>query len=179
MEEQDRLRLEYDQASQLLRGLAETRFRLLALVPSLSGAVVALASPATSRIGLLSIGLLGLTASLGVLVYELRNGQVAAAVGARVRRLEAVLFAGGPLAPPPGPLTHALGVALVYGAALGGWCYLVAWALLRLAGAAVHSRSIGLALGAAAGLLVVSAVLRRERRQAGDEDTGAPVARPA
>jgi hypothetical protein len=177
MDEHDRLRHEYDGAVQLLRSLTDTRFKLLALVPSLSGTVVALVPASTSRVTLLAIGLLGLAATLGVLVYELRNGQVAAAVGGRVRRLEEALFAGGPLVPRPGLLTHTLGVALVYGAALGGWSYLVAWGALRAAGVGAHSRSAGLVLGAVAGVLVAEAVLRLERRPR--DDPAAPLARPA
>jgi hypothetical protein len=174
----DRLRLEYDQAVQLLRGLAETRFKLLALVPSLSGAVVALSSASTGRIALLGIGALGLVATLGVLVYELRNGQIAAVLRGRVTAIETALYPQGPLVPARGRLTHALGVALVYGAALGGWCYLVAWAFLRIAGAGPHARSLGLAAGVACGVLVGGLVLRVERPPA-DRPGSEPLSRPA
>ena len=63
MDEDTRLRLEYDNGSELLRGLTETRFRLLALVPTLAGAVVALVNGHESAVELLAIGLLGLCAT--------------------------------------------------------------------------------------------------------------------
>ena len=75
MDEDTRLRLEYDNGSELLRGLTETRFRLLALVPTVAGAVVALVNGHQSAVALLAIGLLGLCASFGVLLYELRTAR--------------------------------------------------------------------------------------------------------
>ncbi len=163
MSDTDALRLEHDEATQVLRGLVETRFRLLALVPTLAGTVVGLTSAGAPAVELLALGLLGLTATVGVLVYELRNGEVARGLATRVRALERELFARGPLVPEPGRLDHALGVALVYGAAFAGWGYLVAWGGLRAAGVGSDSRPAGLAIGACAGAVVAWAVLRLER----------------
>ena len=97
MDEDTRLRLEYDNGSELLRGLTETRFRLLALVPTVAGAVVALVNGHQSAVELLAIGLLGLCASVGVLLYELRNGEIQTAVAQRVTEVERVLLPHGPL----------------------------------------------------------------------------------
>ena len=102
-----------------------------------------------------AIGLLGLAATLGVLVYELRNAQIRRAVARRVQRARAAArrrAARRRAAAVLGGLRlgHSLGVALVYGAALAGWSYLVAWGVLRAAGLD-HARAIGLALGAVAG----------------------------
>ena len=164
MDDADRLRLEYDRAAELLRDLAETRFRLLALVPTLAGAVVALVSPRSTGVELLAIGVLGLAATGGVLLYELRNGEIATAAAARVAALERQLLAGGPLVRPArGVVSQTVGVALVYGAALAGWGYLVAWGALRAAGLHSHTRAIGLVIGAVAGIAVAAAVLRLER----------------
>jgi hypothetical protein len=102
MEEDTRLRLEYDSGSELLRGLTETRFRLLALAP-------------------------------------------------RARALGVV------------PVSRTAALALVYGAALGGWGYLVGWGALRAAGATGGARPGGLAIGAAFGLLVALEIARLER----------------
>ncbi len=186
MDDGERLRLEYDQATQQLRSLAETRFRLLALVPSLSGAVVALVSAGRSGIELLAIGGLGLSATLGVLVYELRNGERTGHTARRVRDLEARLLPDGPLvAPARGRLfgivglSQSLGVALVYGAALGGWSYLVAWGALSAAGMHAHARSTGLAIGAVAGLLVLAEVLRLELPLERDEAVAPSSASPS
>jgi hypothetical protein len=169
MDEETRLRLEYDRGSELLRGLTETRFRLLALVPTLSGTVVALVRGA-SDVELLAIGLLGLCASLGVLLYELRNGEIQSAVSRRVAEVERVLLPHGPLVDVPGtrllgvvPVTRTAALAFVYGAALGGWGYLVAWGALRAAGATGSARPAGLVIGAGFGLLVALEIARLER----------------
>jgi hypothetical protein len=169
MDEGTRLRLEYDSGSELLRGLTETRFRLLALVPTLSGAVVALLSGDRSDVELLAIGLLGLCASLGVLLYELRNGEIHSAVRRRVMEAERELLPGGPLVDVPRtrllgvvPVSRSAAIALVYGAALGGWAYLVAWGALRAAGVAGGARPGGLAIGAAFGLAIALEILRLE-----------------
>ena len=92
-----RQRGQYDAASQLLRGLTETRFKLLALVPSLAGAVIAFATARRTGLELLAIGLLGLAATLGVLLYELRNGEIKGEIARRVQRLEHALLPSGPL----------------------------------------------------------------------------------
>jgi hypothetical protein len=166
------LRLEYDYASRLLGNLTEIRFKLLALVPTLSGAVVALVSSQRTGVELLAIGGLGLAATPGVLAYELRNGELRRRVTDRVNRLETELFPGGPLAGAPGrtpklfgliPASHRLGVGLVYGAALGGWVYLVVWGALAAAGAHAHSQGIGVAVGVVAALAIVSEIVIAQR----------------
>jgi hypothetical protein len=166
MDESERLRLEYDAAVEVVRGLTDVRFKLLALVPTLAGAVVALASPKSTAVELLAIGLLGATATAGVLLYELRNTQIRGVAAARARAFEARNFAGGPLVPPPRAvgsvaLGHSFGVALVYGAALAGWSYLIAWGALRAAHAG-HARAIGLLLGVLAGVVLVESIRRLE-----------------
>jgi hypothetical protein len=161
MDDDDRLRLEYDQAGQLLRNLAETRLRLLALVPTASGAVVALIGTGRTGVELLAIGGLGFVATLGLLLYELSNEAVRLAVEERVRTAESALLTGGPLTPLRAP-SHMLGTALVFGAALGGWTYLVVWGALRALGAGSGAQGAGLVLGVAAALGVGFALLRRD-----------------
>jgi hypothetical protein len=170
MDEQARLRLEYDRGSELLRDLTETRFRLLALVPTLSGAVVALVAGGRSGVELLAIGLLGLCASFGVLLYELRNSEIQSAVARRIAEAERALLPAGPLGDAPRarvlglvPVSRTAALALVYGAALGGWGYLVGWGALRAAGAAGGARPGGLAIGALFGLLIAFEIVRLER----------------
>jgi hypothetical protein len=169
------LRLEYESASRLLGSLTEIRFKLLALVPSLTGAVVALITPGRSGVELLAIGGLGLAATSGVLAYELQNGELCRRATGRVNQLEAVLFAGGPLlggerrAPKLFglvPASHRLAVGLVYGAALGGWIYLVVWGALVAVGAQEHSQAIGVVVGAVAALAIAREIVVAERPDA-------------
>jgi hypothetical protein len=168
------LRLEYDYASRLLGNLTEIRFKLLALVPTLSGAVVALVTSQRTGVELLAIGGLGLAATSGVLAYELRNGELRRRTTDRVNRLETELFPGGLLVGAAGsgrtpklfgliPASHRLGVGLVYGAALGGWVYLVVWGALAAAGAHAHSQGIGVAVGVVAALAIVCEIVIAQR----------------
>lgn len=166
------LRLEYEYMSRLLGNLTEIRFKLLALVPTLSGAVVALISSSRTGVELLAIGGLGLAATSGVLAYELRNGELRRRATDRVNRLEKELFPGGPLVGAAGrtpklfgliPASHRLGVGLVYGAALGGWVYLVVWGALVAAGAHAHSQDIGVAVGALAAVAILLEIVVAQR----------------
>lgn len=173
------LRLDYQQTTDMLRSLTDVRFKLLALVPTLSGAAVAVLGHPGSAAELLAIGLLGLIATLGILLYELRNTQLSEYGMRRARQIEAQLglggtgpgVAGGLFSERPtqtlrlfglAPIDRDRGLALVYGAALAGWTYLVAWGALRGldVGAA---RKLGAGIGAAAGLLVIAEVGRVHR----------------
>jgi hypothetical protein len=168
MADEDRLRLEYDRAVAIFRDLTDIRFKLLALVPTLSVAAVGLLKAGEAPVTLLAVGALGLAATLGVLVYELRNSEIRHGAARRMGELErelmrAPLVTGRPAGAPRLfgilPLEHSLGIALVYGAALAGWSYLVAWGALAAAHAS-HSRQIGIVIGAVAGLAVLQQVLR-------------------
>ena len=168
MADEDRLRLEYDRAVALFADLTDTRFKLLALVPTLSGAAVGLLKAGEAPIELLAVGLLGLGATLGVLVYELRYIEIRRAAGARIGAVEREVL-GRPLIENRAqgadklfgfiPLEQSIGLALVYGAALAGWGYLVSWGALAAAHAG-HSRQIGVVIGGLFGLVVLFEVLR-------------------
>jgi hypothetical protein len=172
----ERLRLDYQQTTDLLRTLTDVRFKLLALVPTISGAAVAVLGRSGGA-ALLAVGLLGLVATLGILLYELRNTQVYDYALQRAKALEARLelvsifqssTGGGLFAERPGrslrvfgitAAAHDRGLALVYGAALGGWSYLVAWGALRALDVG-SAKTAGAVIGAAAGLVVAAEVLR-------------------
>jgi hypothetical protein len=170
--EDELLRLEYESAAQLLGQLTEIRFKLLALVPTLTGAVVALMRPGRSGVEILAIGALGLAATSGVLAYELRNGELCRRATGRVDHLESVLFPGGPLIGGEGrtprlfgliPASHHLGVGLVYGAAIGGWVYLVVWGGLVAVHAREHAQAVGLVVGAVVGLAAMRGLVVAQR----------------
>lgn len=172
MAEDDRLRLEYDRQVASFGDLTDIRFKLLALVPTLSGAAVALLKGKQAAVTLIAVGVLGLSATLGVLVYELRNSEIRRGAARRIGELERELLdaplatgrqEGAPRLFGLLPLQHSLGLALVYGAALAGWSYLVAWGILDAAHAG-KAREIGVAIGAVAGLIVLLEVLRIDGR---------------
>ncbi len=181
MGENDLVRLDYEQTTQLVRALTEIRFRLLAFVPTIAGAAVAFVSDPGSASDLLAVGLLGLVATLGIFIYELRNSQIYDAAIHRATVLERRLGirsivdearVGGIFTERPrrsmrlfgrAAVWHDRGLALVYAAALAGWTYLVGWgalALIDLPGA----RDVGALLGAAAAVFVLYEVDRLDRR---------------
>ena len=145
----ERLRLDHERTAQLLRSLTDIRFRLLAFVPTFAGASVGFFGRARPAAELLAVGVLGLVATVGVYLYELRNSELYRAAAARTHEIEQQLELPGGLM-----VEHDSGlVALVYGAALAGWSYLVTWGLV----AAVDldgAREAGLAIGAAVGLSI-------------------------
>jgi hypothetical protein len=166
------LRLDYQQTTDLLRTLTDVRFKLLALVPTLSGTAIAILGHPSSAAELLGVGLLGLTATLGILLYELRNTELSEYGTRRAQQLEARLGlpsidggtrAGGLFSERPSrtlrlfglaPVDRDRGLTLVYGAALAGWTYLVVWGAAHALGLG-HARQVGGAIGVAFGLLVL------------------------
>lgn len=75
MDADDRLRLDYEQTAQLLRTLTDIRFKLIAFVPTFAGASVGFFARSRPAVELLAIGVLGLVATLGIFLYELRNSK--------------------------------------------------------------------------------------------------------
>ncbi len=175
----DGLRLDYEQTTDLLRTLIDVRLKLLAFVPTVAAAAVGLVGRPRPAAELLGVGVLGLLATLGIFVYELRNTQLYDALVSRAGALERDLglqAKGG--ATGPGSLlgglarTRLLGVlplgadrgfALVYSAALGGWTYLAAWGACGAVGLS-EARAVGAAVGAAVGLVVLAEAERVHRR---------------
>jgi hypothetical protein len=180
MDADNGLRLDYEQTTQLLRTLVDVRFKLLAFVPTITGAAVGLIGQPRPAAELLGVGMLGLVATLGILVYELRNTQLHDALVHRAAELErqlglrSVLGSSGPgglFAELPGrtvrllgvfPISQDRGLALVYSAALGGWTYLAAWGALGAVELG-DARALGAAIGVAAGILVLVEVERVHR----------------
>jgi hypothetical protein len=146
MTDDERLQLDYDTTVRVILALTDVRFKLLALVPTIAGAAIVVASRrGTTAAELMALGAVGLVATVGILVYELRNTQLYDAAVARAAALEGSLqLQGGGLfggRTKEGvrllgvfELSHDRALGLVYAAALGGWSYLVAWGFA----AAVH-----------------------------------------
>jgi hypothetical protein len=180
-DDRDLLRLDYEQTTELVRALTDVRFKLLAFVPTIAGATVGLLSNTASAAQLLGVGLLGFTATAGVLMYELRNSQLYDAAVHRAKVLEERLQlasvrseegTGGAFTERPArtvrlldfvTVWHDRGLALVYAAALAGWAYLVGWGFLR-AVEVPRAREWGAALGLLVGVIVVIDVHRIDRR---------------
>jgi hypothetical protein len=152
-DEQERLRLEYGQATELLRTLTDVRFKLLAFAPTIAGTAVAVLGTHAHPRTLLAVGALGLVATTGIVLYELRNTELYEYALTRVEELETqlglALFTRRPHHRRDRPL------ALVYAAVVGAWTYLVAWGALAAAGVAdaqAWGGAVGGVVAAAAGM---------------------------
>ena len=141
MDATEGLRLDYDQTTKFIHEFTDLRTKMLAFVPTITGTAVGLLGEPRPAAELIGIALLGLVATLGIFVYELRNAQLNDAMIQRAKELERLLGqptvqglqgAGGVLAARSGRwFAHARGWALVYSAAIAGWSYLAAWGFLR------------------------------------------------
>jgi hypothetical protein len=157
----DLVRLDYDRTVDLVKSLTDVRFKLLALVPTVTGTAIGLLGTPSSAAELLGVGVLGLTALTGILLYELRNSELLVYATDRAGTLEQDLQlpSGGLYRQRPHPRGRDGGFALVYGAALGGWSYLVAWGALRAADVG-RPRLVGAIVGVIVAIAVIVALLR-------------------
>lgn len=168
MRDPELLRLDHERNAARLQELAETRFRLLAFVPTIAGATVAILPQRAEPEDFAAVGLVGLVATLGIYLYELRNTTLLKEVSARVLLLERGLDPDE--GPPPsrkaeparGPRlfglvrpTHARGLALIYGAAIGAWIYLAVWGALGSV-ETPGADGIGALVGALGAVLVIA-----------------------
>src|SRR5829696_1392730 len=156
----DRLKLDYEQTNQLVRMLTDIRFKLLAFVPALTAAAVALLTRSGGdQATALAVGLIGLLVTLGIVFYEMSNTTIYDATIHRAKCLEYSLdlpqfteitnkitkdMTGGGLVNERAgrpklflgflSVWHDRALALVYGAAVGGWFFIVINSLLGVIG---------------------------------------------
>jgi hypothetical protein len=151
-DELQKLKLDYQYAVDQFKMLADLRFKLLAFVPTLAGAAIAFLTETAAHETALAVGTLGFIVTIGITFYDIRNTQFYDAAVHRAKWLEALLELpvctqgeriGGLFNERPGhtlqffgliEIWHDRGLSLAYGAALGGWAYLIASASLSLAG---------------------------------------------
>lgn len=145
--EQEILKMEYEQVNTNFRMLADIRFKLLALVPALGGAAVYVLSMIVTdkQVGkpeylvAFLISLIGFVATLGILFYDQRNTELYNELIGRASDLEKLLKlpAKGQFRqrPPRGrflfkrfSMGHDVGLAMIYGPVLGGWLFPLAYA---------------------------------------------------
>jgi hypothetical protein len=143
----DALKLDYEQTLATYRQLVEVRFKLLAFVPTISGAGIALLTASriedSAKAGLAAAGVV---VTFAIVLYDQRNTQFHNGAIGRAQRLETALgfpavggdverglFAARREHPPRHlfgvPIRHDLALALVYSCVFGGWTALLADAL--------------------------------------------------
>ncbi len=149
---------DYAQTMNVFNMLAEIRFKLVALLPTLAGiAFVFIDEGSAERRA--AIGLLGLVSTLGVLIYEVRNTSLYDSAVQRAKRLEGLLrlpplvgerAAGGVMRERPASkyqkiliipwlgrskypaAKHDQGLAFLYSATMGIWGFLASAGLAGL-----------------------------------------------
>lgn len=196
MDADDRLRLDYEQTTGQISGLTDVRFKLLGIVPTVAAAAVGIAGAHPSTGGLIGLGLLGLVSTVGILIYELRNTETLAAALYHARDVARLLGLRGPdgrndpggVIRPSGHPHRLFGtmtvgqdqaLGLVYGAALGGWSYLLVWGVLHglhVSGARAIAGAIGVCCAAAVVFEVgriSSAATKAAERSAADASAAA------
>ena len=130
----DVLLAEYNRASEVQKLLVDIRFRLLALVPTLTAiGVSVLKEQRDLRLG---VGVLGLVVTLGVVMYEIRNSQIHDAAVHRIKNLSVWLdLPAGGLRPAQFRLLgvakvwHDRALGMIHGASMGAWAALVAYSV--------------------------------------------------
>ena len=130
----------YEQVCNGYRELIDVRFKLLALVPSISGVAIALISKDLSDfqsypVPRLIVAILGFIVTIGIVFYDQRNSQLYNALIRRGRKLEEELSINGIFSNRQprtlklfGLITiwHDRGLALIYGSVLGAWIFPIA-----------------------------------------------------
>ena len=157
------LTLDYQQTLQYLQMLTNIRFLPLTLLPGIAGvAVNVLVNTTGSPESVLAVGIVGVCASVGIILYDMHNTALYNAAVHRAKRIETSLGLppstkgklGGlynerPDRPegaqsPSGmrfrPLTmrQDLAVAAIYGVVVGAWMHVIVHSLLSLFGGKSH-----------------------------------------
>jgi hypothetical protein len=85
--------VDYQVTQDMIKMLTDIRFRLLAVLPPISAAAVALvqAKAIETPIAMAALGVLGFCIVLGLLIYELRNSDLYNTLIYRARMLEGVI----------------------------------------------------------------------------------------
>jgi hypothetical protein len=160
MTEDDKIKLDYERTAQYFLHLADVRFRLLALLPIVSGAALAIVPAHIEPAEMLALGMLGLVVTIGVLLYDQRNSQIYNSLVGRLNLIEESLRlpamrdnkqVGGAFLDRPGgdrrrmvlgilPANHGLGLDLIYSASVAAWLFVVTRAGILLLGLGARSQ---------------------------------------
>jgi hypothetical protein len=153
-----KLSLDYQQTTQYIQLLTNIRFLPITLLPGITGVAVTLLTKSDSpSLGtFLVVGLMGLFTSVGIILYDVHNTALHDAAVHRAKWIERALRlppsikkkeAGGlynerpehidlnpdpRLAKRPLAVRQSRFVALIFGAVIGGWVNIIAYASLQL-----------------------------------------------
>jgi hypothetical protein len=177
---------EYGQVNENVRTLADIRFKLLALVPALGGAAnfvlsgFALSKETTAPPHALVfvVGVIGFLATLGITLYDQRNSELYNALIGRAKDLEEFLdlHAKGQFRQRPDrsrylfglfAMGHDIGLAVIYGPALGAWAFPVVYVIYTFLQARLHwggnPRYVALGVALLMGIIFTLELLRQDK----------------
>lgn len=146
MEEREELWRDYDYTLANFRHFADIRFRLLTLLPTVSGFAIGvitfdLGAFMASPLPRLLIGILGFVVTLGLVFYDQQNSYLYKTSYEKKRQLEKDLFTQSPDEVETGSgrafrflwlfqMWYGRGLALIYGSVLGAWLFPVMCGIL-------------------------------------------------
>lgn len=165
MVDRETLRVEYAQAFETQKMLVDVRFRLLAFVPTVTGVSAGLLKDTVE--GELGLAILGLLASLGIVMYEIRNSQLHDAAVHRMNMVRQALelseFSASGNRPKRQRLFfvvqvwHDRALGLVYGASVAVWAALVMYSSTQWAR---DNPWLPALVGAIAGVFIYEEIVR-------------------
>lgn len=154
--QRENLRIDYEQTGQYVQMLTNIRYLPLTILPGIAaGAVTVLSSSKRPEAGL-AVGLVGMLASIGLILFDLHNTAIRDAAVRRAQRIEVYLGlppfakekAGGLYNERPDDLevfhyqratkSHSLtvrqdmAVAVVYGVSIGAWAHVLVHSSLSM-----------------------------------------------
>jgi hypothetical protein len=164
--ERQNLPLDYQQTTQYIQMLTNIRFLPLTLLPGVAAAAVNLLANFKSPESAIAVGLIGLSTTFGIILYDLHNTALHDAAVHRAKRIERSLMlpsfskekAGGLYNERPDRLevvqdprlvkSRSLSVrqdqfvAVIYGVAIGGWVHVIVYSSLRALLGGLPSRPV-------------------------------------
>lgn len=164
MTEDEKIKLDYERTAQYFCHLADVKFRLLALLPIVSGTALALIPTHFQPPETLVLGILGLVVTIGIVLYDQCNSQIYNSLVSRLNLIEKSLRlpamrenkqVGGAFLDRPGcdrrrmllgvlPANHGLALDFIYSASVAAWLFVITSACLSLLGLSSQPKATSL-----------------------------------
>ena len=95
MDTDEKRKCDYEQTTKYFHALADVRFKLLGLLPVVTGTAFGLLIQSERPELVVTLGVFGLAVTFGILCYDQRNSQIYNAMQLRAKSLEALLAGCG------------------------------------------------------------------------------------
>lgn len=177
------LKVDYEKTTAYIFHLSEIRFKLLGLLPVVTGIAFFFSEQKLSPEGIFVIGVLGMIVTAGILFYDQRNTEIYERLIARAKGLEKkmqlppVIDAeenGGVFSNRPGrgrmflgvfKMWHDKGLAMVYTASAGVWSYMIFRSLIQIFDVETQLRQIPVILAIIVSWFFYKALIRLDKEK--------------